>query len=161
MHLAGSDWEEQQYPQVFVPASGVRNRPLKRKNIERTFINKNNWKRRSQCIQNYACRFGSTTHEAKYILAAKMLMHLWLLSSLCSGITWWKFPRSCSSWWFRYEKVPQLQGEILRKSAHPKKILLFGCRCCKYGGTKKTREWLHLVTLCHVTCTEAQQGNDH
>ena len=52
--------EENNNPQVCVPASGVRHRPLKRKSIEGTFVNKKIEKRRTN-VYKTACRFGKAT----------------------------------------------------------------------------------------------------
>ena len=71
---------------------------------------------RGQCLQNYACRFGkANTGSQIYSSWGKSWCSYWLLSSLWSATTQEEFPRSCSSCWFGCKKVPQLQGEVLRK----------------------------------------------
>ena len=58
--------EENNNPEIFVPGSGVRHRPLKSKSIEGTFVNKKeNEERKGQCIQNCAYKFGKTTTGGK------------------------------------------------------------------------------------------------
>ena len=62
--------EENNSPQVFVPASGVRHRAYKRKNIKGTFVNKNKWKKgRDNVYKTMHVGLGRQLQEAKLILA--------------------------------------------------------------------------------------------
>ena len=61
--------EENNNPQVCVPASSVRHRLLKRKNIEGIFVNKKLKKGRANVYKTMHVGFGMQLQEAKSILA--------------------------------------------------------------------------------------------
>ena len=62
--------EESNNPQVFVPSSGVWDRPFKRKNIEGTFVNKEKSKKgRSKIYRNMHLGLGRQLQEASSIIA--------------------------------------------------------------------------------------------
>ena len=148
-------WQENNNPHVIMLASGVRHRPLKRRNREGTFVNKNKLKKGSvKSIQKYACRFGKTTigGQIHYSWGKCWCPH-WLPFSLWPGTTWRKFP-SCFSCWFGWKKVPCMQGGNLKKkkrrSANSQKISHFICRCCEML-------WQHLLPLYHVMCKKYKE----
>ena len=62
--------EENNNPQVFVPASGVRHRLMKRKHIERTFVNRKKLKKgRGNAYKTVHVGLRRQLQEAKLILA--------------------------------------------------------------------------------------------
>ena len=109
-NVAISAWQEVKEvntkPQVFVPASGVRYRPLKRKSgIEGQFVIKK-WRKEGS---NYACMFVKVTKGSKsYSSWGKCKCAYWLISSPCSETAWGEFSGDCSSCCFGCKKMPWL-----------------------------------------------------